>query len=112
MTNVPIDEGLIRFDKYMQSIEEYKTEKEEIITDQKLFNLPISKYEKISAVEGRLKHLTPIMDIYRRHEVKMEKFRASGWKQLNQKDYRDHSEVIKKEVAKLNRGKKYDSESQ
>jgi len=47
----------------MQSIEEYKTEKEEIITDQKLFNLPISKYEKISAVEGRLKHLTPIMDI-------------------------------------------------
>jgi len=42
----------------------------------------------------------------------MEKFRASGWKQLNQKDYRDHSEVIKKEVAKLNRGKKYESESQ
>jgi len=27
----------------MQSIEEYKVEKEEIITDQKLFNLPISK---------------------------------------------------------------------
>jgi hypothetical protein len=42
----------------------------------------------------------------------MEKFRSSGWKQLNQKDYRDHSELIKKEVAKLNRGKKYDSEPQ
>jgi hypothetical protein len=40
---VQIDEGLKRFDKYMESIEEYKKEKEEIITDQKLFNLPISK---------------------------------------------------------------------
>lgn len=41
--NVSIDEGLKRFDKYMESIEDYKKEKEEIITDQKLFNLPISK---------------------------------------------------------------------
>jgi hypothetical protein len=47
----------------MKSIEQYKIEKEEIITDQKLFNLPISKYEKISAVEEKLKHLTPVMDI-------------------------------------------------
>jgi len=46
------------------------------------------------------------MDIYRRHEVKLDKFRSSGWKQLNTKDFRDHSEFIKKEVSKLNRGKK------
>jgi len=90
----------------MKSIEQYKIEKEEIITDQKLFNLPISKYEKISAVEEKLKHLTPVMVIYRRHEIKMDKLRSSGWKQLNTKDFRDHSENIKKEVAKLNRGKK------
>lgn len=47
----------------MASIEEYKVEKEEIITDQKLFNLPISRYEKISGVEGRLKNLGPVMEI-------------------------------------------------
>jgi len=90
----------------LQKIAQYKIEKEEIITDQKLFNLPISKYEKISAVEEKLKFLTPVMDIYRRHEVKLDKFRSSGWKQLNTKDFRDHSEFIKKEVSKLNRGKK------
>lgn len=41
--NVTIEEGMQRYDEYMKSIEQYKIEKEEIITDQKLFNLPISK---------------------------------------------------------------------
>lgn len=61
--NVSIKDGLEKFDTYILSIESLKIEKEEIITDQKLFNLPISKYEKISAVEGKLKHLAPLMDI-------------------------------------------------
>jgi hypothetical protein len=89
-----------------------KEKKDSIIKDQKLFDLPISKYEKLSAVDEKLSHIKPIFEIFRGYKKKMDEFIAFSWKELVTKDLRAFAEELPKRIRKELRGKNYENEQQ
>lgn len=89
-----------------------KEKKETITKDQKLFDLPISKYEKLSAVDEKLNHIKPIFEIYRGYKKKMDEFLSKPWKELVTKDLRALAEDLPKKIRKELRGKNYENEPQ
>merc|ERR1711977_55761 len=60
---VNISDGLELYDDFTIRLNFLKEMKDGIIKDQKLFDLPISKYEKLSSVDEKLNHTKPIFEI-------------------------------------------------
>jgi len=81
------------------------------VKDQRLFDLPISKYDKLSAVEEKLNFISLVYEIFKQYKTKMDEIKNKIWKELNTKDLRELSEVIPKLIRRL-RGKNYEHEPQ
>jgi len=98
---VTIEQGLELFEMYSIKLSQMKEIKEQIIKDQKLFDLNISKYDLLSEVEERISFISKIYDIFKTNKTKMDELKTKLWKELNTKELKDLSEIVPKMVKKL-----------
>ena len=63
--NTSLDKGLDLLQDYKEMVLELNKKKDELVLAEKLFNLPISTFTELVAIEEENKKLTVLYDVYR-----------------------------------------------
>jgi dynein heavy chain len=62
---VDLNEGLEQLIKYKEMVAEYNRKKDELVLAEKLFNLEISTFKELVAIDEENKLLSTLYDVYR-----------------------------------------------
>jgi len=63
--DVELNEGLEQLIKYKEMVAEYNKKKDELVLAEKLFNLEISTFKELVAIDEENKTLSTLYDVYK-----------------------------------------------
>jgi dynein heavy chain len=66
-----------------EKIRAFNKKREENVSAEKLFNLPISKYPELVAMEESNKKYDVIYNVYNEYEKKVQDFSAMSWSKMD-----------------------------
>lgn len=90
-----LDDGLRLIDYYKERIVELNRRKEELVLAEKLFNLDISNFPELVAIDVENKQLQPLYDLYRDVKNTIKEYSSMTWMKLD-------ADLLKKSFDKLN----------
>lgn len=78
-----LDKGLELLNDYKEIVQELNKKKEELVLAEKLFNLPISTFTELVAIEEENKKLTILYDVYRQVKTAISEWSTMLWAKLD-----------------------------
>jgi dynein heavy chain len=78
-----LDDGLRLIEYYKERIIELNKKKEELVLAEKLFNLDISSFPELVAIDEENKNLQPLYDLYREVKNTIKDYSSTLWVKLD-----------------------------
>lgn len=100
-SNVTLDEGVELLRESKEKIVQFNKKREENVSAEKLFNLEISKYPELIAMEELNKKYDKIYNVYNDYHKRVEEFSAMSWAKMDASQLISAAEHFFKVVARL-----------
>jgi dynein heavy chain len=81
--DVTLDAGLELLVKVKASLERYGTTRDDLSLAEKLFSLPITSYPVLSELEGRVRDLSQVYDVYSQFRDAVQTWSSTQWSALD-----------------------------
>lgn len=98
-----LDDGLELLAKYKEQLNELNKRKDELVLAEKLFNLPISTFKELVAIEEDNKALSALYDLYREFKQRVKDWSTMLWGKLDAETLRIGADDFDKKRKKLSR---------
>ena len=98
-----MDKGLELLIEYKEIVAELNKKREELVLAEKLFNLPISTFKELVAIEEENKKLTILYDVYKQVKTSVGEWSTMLWAKLDAELLRvgaDNFDKLKKRLGK------------
>ena len=98
-----LDKGLELLIEYKEIVAELNKKREELVLAEKLFNLPISTFKELVAIEEENKKLTILYDVYKQVKTSVGEWSTMLWAKLDAELLRvgaDNFDKLKKRLGK------------
>jgi dynein heavy chain len=98
-----LDRGLELLVEYKEIVGELNKKKDELVLAEKLFNLPISTFKELVAIEEENKKLTVLYDVYKSVKTAVGEWSTMLWAKLDAELLRvgaDNFDKLKKKLGK------------
>ena len=96
-------EGLVLLGEYEEKLAEIQAKKDELVTAEKLFNLPLTSYPELARADSEIKKLRQIYNGYQEHADNLESFSGILWAELDIPKIVTATEAILEKLAVLKR---------
>jgi dynein heavy chain len=100
-SNVSLEEGVQLLTESKEKINQFNKKREENVSAEKLFNLEISKYPELIAMEELNKKYDKIYDVFNDYNKKVEEFSAMSWTKMDAQQLITAAEHFFKVVSRL-----------
>jgi len=100
-SNITLEEGVELLKKSKEQIAAFNKKREENVSAEKLFNLEISKYPELIAMEEKNKQYDKIYNVYNDYDKSMQDFRAMSWTKMDPSKLVEAAEHFFKVVQRL-----------
>ncbi|XP_070572584.1 dynein axonemal heavy chain 10-like isoform X2 [Ptychodera flava] len=98
-----LDKGLELLASYQKELADYERDRQELANAEKLFDLPITMYPDLLAVQKEMKGLEQIYSIYKAQKAAREEWAQTLWANLNVTQLQDGIDGFIKQLKKLPR---------
>eukprot|EP01105_Mastigella_eilhardi_P016134 TRINITY_DN3695_c0_g1_i1.p1 TRINITY_DN3695_c0_g1~~TRINITY_DN3695_c0_g1_i1.p1 ORF type:complete len:4489 (-),score=1285.68 TRINITY_DN3695_c0_g1_i1:87-13553(-) len=82
-TDITLDVGLERLEKFRKTIQRYLLIREELVLAEKLFSLPITSYPDLSSLECSVKGLNAVFELYVNFKQAITQWSSTLWSALD-----------------------------
>lgn len=95
-----LNEGLEQLIKYKELVAEYNKKKDELVLAEKLFNLEISTFKELVAIDEDNKNLSTLYDVYKDFKADQKEWSTMLWAKLDAEMLRQGAENYDKKRKK------------
>jgi len=99
--SVSLEEGVELLNSSKEKVRIFNKTREELVLSEKLFNLPISKYPELIAMDEANKKYDLIYNIFKDHQSSLSDFSSMSWSKLDATILVSSAEKFEKMVKKL-----------
>lgn len=99
--DVTLDEGLEQLGKYREMVIDFNQRKDELVMAQKLFNLKISIFKELVAIDEENKKLSVMYNLYKDFKQEVKEWSTMLWAKLDAETLKTGAEAYDKKRKKL-----------
>jgi dynein heavy chain len=99
--SISLDKGLELLEASKEQVNEFNREREQKVRAEKLFDLPISKYDELIKMEEANKKYDLIYSIYRDHQNQVKEWSLKPWNKLDIQELTKGADEFDKKVRRL-----------
>lgn len=86
---------------YKHQVQKMNVKRQELVLNQKLFNLDISSYPKLVKVDESLKKLEPMYTFYASMKAQMEEWSKKAWEKIEYRELEEGKKTFQSAIREL-----------